>query len=238
MSTGNQGGTTLLELQQVGRTYRLGDVRLEALAALDLAIAPGEFVAFTGPSGSGKSTLCHLLGLLDLPTAGRIFLSGEDTATLDENRRAEIRNRRIGFVFQDFSLVPVLSALENVQLPLHLRRTPPADSRRRAAEALAAVGLAGSANQRPSQLSGGQQQRVALARGLVTEAEILIADEPTANLDSASAYAVLGLMRRLNTERGTTVLLATHDARLLEGVGRRVELRDGRLVADRRGGAP
>ena len=227
----------LFEARQVARTYRLGDVEVPALRGVDFAVEAGELLAVTGPSGSGKSTLCHLLGLLDTPTAGRLLIGGEDTASLDENGRAEVRNRRIGFVFQSFSLVPVLSALENVQIPLLLRQTRESAGRRRAGEALAAVGLAEFANRRPSQLSGGQQQRVAIARALVTDADVLIADEPTANLDSAAAASLLDLILELNRERRTTVLLATHDARLLRGVPRRVALQDGRIVEDVRGDA-
>ena len=228
----------LFELKQVGRTYPLGDIRVEALSNVSLTIEAGELLAFVGPSGSGKSTLCHLLGLLDLPTTGQILLDGLDASTLDENGRSDRRNRMIGFVFQNFSLVPVLTALENVQLPLLFRATREGESRCLAAEALDAVGLTPCRHQRPNQLSGGQQQRVAIARALVTRAEVVIADEPTANLDSGAAAGLLDLIRRLNTERRTTFLLATHDARLLQHIPRQISLRDGRVIADQGGGRP
>ncbi len=223
----------LYELSGISRTYHMGEIAVTALQAVDLVIDIGELIAVMGPSGSGKSTLCHLLGLLDAPTSGQILMDGQDLSTLEEGRRASLRNQKIGFVFQDFSLVPVLSALENVQLPLMFHAGGVHHSGRRAAEALAAVGLAEHAHHRPNQLSGGQQQRVAIARALVTEAEVVIADEPTANLDSESAAGIMELIVKLNAERKTTFLLSTHDARLLAHIPRKIVLRDGRIVEDR-----
>ena len=228
----------LFELERVSRVYQLGDLEVRALQDVSLTIDAGEMRAVMGPSGAGKATLCHLLGLLDAPTTGKILLDGQDTSDLDENRRAELRNRKIGFVFQNFSLVPVLNALENVQLPLLFRATGEGEARRRAVEALDAVGLAACSRQRPNQLSGGQQQRVAIARALVTEAEFVIADEPTANLDSETAAGLFDLIQRLNAERKTTFLLATHDTHLLQRIPHQVSLLDGRVIANQRGKQP
>ena len=225
----------LFELRQVSRTYHLGDLMVRALKEVSLAIEAGELLAFMGPSGSGKSTLCHLLGLLDNPTSGKLLLDGQDASELDEDGRAELRNRKIGFVFQNFSLVPVLTALENVQLPLLFRPGHESLARKRAAEALEAVGLTPCSRQRPNQLSGGQQQRVAIARALVTHAEVVIADEPTANLDSEAAESLMDLIQKLNAERKTTFLLATHDARLLRSIPRQISLHDGEVVSDQKG---
>ena len=217
---------------QLARRYRLGETCVEALRGVDLAIGRGEMVAVAGPSGSGKSTLLHLLGGLDEPDAGRVLVDGVDLATLGDRERTLLRRRRLGFVFQTFNLVPVLSALENVEYPLLLDGRPAAERRRRAADALRAVGLSGRLDHRPDQLSGGERQRVAIARAVVHEPLALLADEPTGNLDSATAAGILDLLFALRRERGTTIVVATHDPALVERAPRRVALHDGRIERD------
>jgi putative ABC transport system ATP-binding protein len=203
---------------------------VQALRGVDLTLARGEMVAVMGRSGSGKSTLLHLLAGLDRPTAGTVVVGGVDLASLDEDGQARLRRRRLGMVFQSFHLLDTLTAEENVALPLAIARRPAAKARRRAAEALAAVGLAHRLRHRPDQLSGGEQQRVAVARALVIEPLALLADEPTGNLDSAHGGAILDLLRRLVDERGQALLLVTHDAGHAARADRRLVLRDGRLV--------
>ena len=220
----------------LAKRYRLGDSEVAALAGVDLAVAPGEFAIVAGPSGSGKSTLLHLLGALDAPDAGRVEVEGRDLASLSEHERTRLRRRRLGFVFQAFHLVPVLSALENVEYPLLIDGVAAAERRRRAAETLDAVGLAARLAHRPDRLSGGERQRVAIARALVHRPAAVIADEPTGNLDSANAAAMVDLMARLNRELGTTFLLASHDPALIERAPRRIRLVDGRVAEDRAGG--
>ena len=220
----------------LAKRYRLGDSEVAALAGVDLAVAPGEFAIVAGPSGSGKSTLLHLLGALDAPDAGRVEVEGRDLASLSEHERTLLRRRRLGFVFQAFHLVPVLSALENVEDPLWIDGVAAAARRRRAAETLDAVGLAARLAHRPDRLSGGERQRVAIARALVHRPAAVIADEPTGNLDSANAAAMVDLMARLNRELGTTFLLASHDPALIERAPRRIRLVDGRVAEDRAGG--
>jgi len=223
--------------ERLARRYRLGETLVEALRGVDLEIARGELVAVAGPSGSGKSTLLHLLGGLDEPDAGRVLVDGVDLATLGDRERTLLRRRRLGFVFQTFNLVPVLSALENVEYPLLLDGRPAAERRRRAAEALAAVGLAARLDHRPDQLSGGERQRVAIARAVVHEPLALLADEPTGNLDSATAGEILDLLERLCRERGTTIVVATHDPALVARSPRRIALHDGRIERDEGGAA-
>ncbi|MGC8962743.1 MAG: ABC transporter ATP-binding protein [Candidatus Bipolaricaulaceae bacterium] len=219
----------LVELQGVRKVYRLGEVEVPALRGVDLRVAGGDFLALMGPSGSGKSTLLHILGLLDRPTAGKVLWAGEDVTKLDGGRLAELRGRRIGFVFQMFNLVPNLTALENVELPLIFLGLPPRERRRRAEEALMRLGLGDRLRHRPNQLSGGQQQRVALARALVTDPALLIADEPTGNLDSATGREILGIFADLN-KQGRTIVLATHDPEAAEVAKVRLRLRDGQIV--------
>ncbi len=226
----------LIGLEQVWKYYPLGDTRLAALQGIDLAVDEGEFVAVWGPSGSGKTTLCNLIGVVDEPTSGRVVVNGRDVGLLTDDERSDHRNRSVGFIFQMFNLIPVLSALENVMLPLNLRGEPSRDSRRRAMALLEELGLAETAGQRPDKMSGGQRQRVAIARALVTEPPLVIADEPTANLDSDNARRIVGLMRDYNHSRGTTFIFSTHDQRLLERVDRRIRLEDGRIAEDGRGG--
>jgi len=232
---------TLFEAQGVVRSFRLGRHRVEALRGVDLAVGRGELVAVSGPSGSGKTTLLHLLGALDRPDAGRVLFEGRDLAELGERERTLLRRRALGFVFQTFNLVPVLSALENVEYPLWIAGVSRRERRERAEAALAAVGLAGRLAHRPDELSGGERQRVAVARALVGRPLAILADEPTGNLDSETGAALVDLLVRLHLERGTTVVLATHDPAWLARAPRRVRLRDGRVVADERGpagGAP
>jgi putative ABC transport system ATP-binding protein len=218
----------VIHLEGVGKTYRSGSLEVEALRGVDLSIGQGEMVAIVGPSGSGKSTLMHIIGCLDVPTRGSFQLSGEDVASLGEDRLADVRNRHIGFVFQQFNLLPYLTACRNVELPLVYAQLEPADRRRRALSALEQVGLADRAEHRPGELSGGQQQRVAIARALVTEPALLLADEPTGNLDSTSTAEVLDLLTDLN-RAGRTIVLITHEHDVAQRAGRIVRIADGAL---------
>ena len=222
--------TPVIELTDVGKTYRSGALEVSALRGVTLQIETGEYVAVVGPSGSGKSTLMHILGCLDVPTVGSFRLAGEDVAGLSEDRLAEVRNRRIGFVFQQFNLLAYLSAWRNVELPLVYAGVEPAERRRRAMAALDGVGIADRAEHRPGELSGGQQQRVAIARALVTEPDLLLADEPTGNLDSASTRDVLDLLQDLHA-RGRTIVLITHEHDVAERAGRTLHIDDG-LVSE------
>jgi putative ABC transport system ATP-binding protein len=222
----------LLELKNVGKHYRMGQARVPVLSGIDLQIAAGEMLAIGGPSGSGKSTLCNLFGLIDEPSEGEVLFEGQATQNLSDGQCSRLRSRRIGFVFQRFNLLPVLTALENVSLPLHLQSVATAEAKRRAAEFLDLVGLSDFSSHRPDQLSGGQQQRVALARALVTRPGLVIADEPTANLDTNTALDILNHMQNLNEETGTCFVFATHDDRLLTRVARRLKLEDGRIIED------
>ena len=219
----------VIELHDVGKTYASGSLEVEALRGVSLTIRRGELVAIVGPSGSGKSTLMHIIGCLDVPTRGAFHLSGEDVASLDEDRLAEVRNRHIGFVFQQFNLLPYMSAARNVELPLVYAEVEPADRRERALRALAQVGLADRAEHRPGELSGGQQQRVAIARALHLRPEVLFADEPTGNLDSTSSGDVLDLLAQLNRE-GRTIVLITHEHDVAARADRIVQIRDGLLL--------
>ena len=223
----------LIDIQKIKKTYDLGEVQVEALKETDLAIEPGEYIALIGPSGSGKSTLMNTLGCLDRPTSGSYKLSGEEVATMSASERARIRNRRIGFVFQNFNLLARTTALENVELPLLYSSSVSAWERhKRAKEKLALVGLADRMHHHPSQLSGGQQQRVAIARALVNEPAILLADEPTGNLDSKTSREVIAMFRELNEKAGLTVILVTHDQSVAKNARRIVVLRDGNIVQD------
>jgi putative ABC transport system ATP-binding protein len=222
----------LVELQRVEKTYRLGVSRIQALRGIDLSVASGEFVAVWGPSGSGKSTLCNIVGTLDVPTSGSVLLAGRDVTELSEDERADFRSRNLGFVFQGFNLIPVLSALENVMLPLQIPGLASAAAREKAAAHLTRLGLGDHLAHRPDKLSGGQQQRVAIARALVTGPSLVVADEPTANLDSDTAIEIIDMLRAINREQGTTFLISTHDQRLLGRVDRRILLRDGVIAED------
>jgi putative ABC transport system ATP-binding protein len=222
--------SAVIELVGVTKVYATGDVAVHALAGIDLTIDEGEYVAIVGPSGSGKSTLMHIIGCLDVPTAGGYRLAGEEVDQLSEDRLADLRNRRIGFVFQQFNLLAYLPAWRNVELPLVYAGVEPADRRERALRALAQVGLADRADHRPGELSGGQQQRVAVARALVTEPAIILADEPTGNLDSTSTEDVLALLRALH-DSGRTIVLITHEHDVAAEADREVVVRDGRVAA-------
>lgn len=221
----------LIELKQVHKYYHLGETRIAALKGVDLTICKGEFLAIWGPSGSGKSTLCNLIGMIDDPSSGVVLLEGQAAGKLSDDKRSELRNRAIGFIFQTFNLIPVLSALENVMLPLQIRGDVAAKAEEKATQLLSDLGLAEHIQHRPHKLSGGQQQRVAIARALITEPALIVADEPTANLDSQTAMKIVDLMRQLNRQGGTTFIFSTHDQRLLGRADRQVLLRDG-LVAD------
>jgi putative ABC transport system ATP-binding protein len=224
----------VISVRDLTKTYDVGEVKVHALRGVTLDIEPGEFVAATGPSGSGKSTLMHILGCLDHPTTGQYFLDGRDVAKLSRNELAEVRNRKIGFVFQGFNLLARTSALDNVELPLlYMNQSMKAAARHQhAMEALKAVGLAERAHHHPNQLSGGQQQRVAIARALINRPSLLLADEPTGNLDSRTSVEVMGIFQRLNAEQGITVLLITHEHDIAEYATRVVGFRDGRIVCD------
>ena len=219
----------VVELVDVTKDYHLGQTTVPALRGVTLSLAAGEFAAVWGPSGSGKTTLLNLIGALDTPTAGNVHLDGRDLAALNDDERSGLRNRTIGYVFQNFNLVAVLSALENVMLPLQIGGMAAAEAKSRALACLAEVGIEQYARHRPDQLSGGQRQRVSIARALATRPRLVIADEPTANLDSDTALRIVDLMRELNRREQTTFLFSTHDQRLLDHVDRRIELADGRL---------
>jgi len=219
----------VIELERVTKVYRTGSISVAALRGVSLSIAAGEYVAVIGPSGSGKSTLMHILGCLDIPTSGRYHLAGEDVSHMSETALAEVRNRRIGFVFQQFNLLASMTAWQNVELPLVYAGVARGERKERAMAALGRVGLAGRVHHRPGELSGGQQQRVAVARALVTEPDLILADEPTGNLDSVSAADVLRLMGELH-EMGRTLLLITHDVEVASAASRIVGIRDGLLT--------
>lgn len=218
----------LIETDGLTRTYRLGATEVRALRGVSVRVAQGEFVALMGPSGSGKSTMMHLLGCLDTPTAGRYLLEGRDVSRLTVNERAQVRNRRIGFVFQTFNLLPRLSALDNVMLPL-LYRGRVVDAKPRAHEALQRVGLEQRAQHRPMELSGGERQRVAIARALITDPALILADEPTGNLDSQTGKEIMHLLNQLSAA-GRTIIIVTHDASVAAYAQRVVHLRDGQIV--------
>ncbi|HXL77037.1 MAG TPA: ABC transporter ATP-binding protein [Candidatus Eisenbacteria bacterium] len=222
----------MIRLEAVTKTYRMGRVEVQALRGIDLHIESGDFVAIMGASGSGKSTLMNIVGCLDVPTSGRYFLDGTDVARLDDDQLAIIRNRKIGFVFQSFNLIPRTTALHNVEMPLIYAGAP--NRRPRALEALDAVGLANRADHQPTELSGGQQQRAAIARALVTDPAILLADEPTGNLDSGSSVEIMKLLVELNEQHARTIVLITHERDIAAFAKRTVELRDGLIVRDER----
>ena len=224
----------LIELRDIVKTYHLGDVAVPVLRGVSVTIGRGEMVALMGASGSGKSTLMNILGCLDRPTSGEYRLEGQDVAGLDPDARALIRNRQIGFVFQNFNLLPRTSAVENVAMPLAYAAAHPSDrdARRRAREMLAKVGLQDRMDHEPSQLSGGQQQRVAIARALVNRPSIVFADEPTGNLDSKTSVEVLAMFQELNRESGITVVLVTHDAEVARHARRIIRIHDGTIVDD------
>ena len=228
--------STIASLRAVRKRYHMGSNVLEALAGVDLDIAGGCVTVIAGPSGSGKSTLLHLLGGLDMPDAGTVCVDGQDLAHMHDDALSRFRGTHIGFVFQSFNLLPVLDALENVEYPMQGLRLPRAERRQRAQALLAAVGLADKARHRPGELSGGQRQRVAIARALANQPRIVIADEPTANLDRASGAGIIALLRQLQRDTGTSVVLSSHDPAVIAAADVRVDLVDGRIehIEDRR----
>ena len=223
---------SLVEVRDVWKVYELGDVEVQAFRGVSVDIAAGEFVAVMGASGSGKSTFMNIVGCLDRPTRGTYRLNGSDVSTLSADERATIRNRQLGFVFQSFNLIPRTSAIENVELPLFYGDVPLREQRQRARDALAAVGLTGREEHLPSQLSGGQQQRVAIARALVNQPAVLLADEPTGNLDTGTSEEILEIVRRLNEEHGLTIVLVTHEPDIATYARRVLTFRDGLIVSD------
>ncbi len=221
---------TPVRLDNVTKNYDLGRTTVSALRGVTLGVEPGEFMAVAGPSGSGKSTLLNLIGCLDHPTSGRVFVGDRDIASLDDNALSDLRARSIGFIFQTFNLIPVLTALENVEFPL-LFAGSSSNARKRALRALEDVGLGPLARHRPDELSGGERQRVAIARALVTDPLLVLADEPTANLDSTTGEAIIALMLDLNRRAGTTFIFSTHDPKVMVQAERVVRLTDGRIAA-------
>jgi putative ABC transport system ATP-binding protein len=221
------------KVENVTRTFKIGSVETQALRGVDLSIQSGEFTALIGPSGSGKTTLLQLLGCLDQPTSGKVYVNGKDVSRLNRNQRADMRRGTIGFIFQFFALIPTLTAYENIEMPLILVGQAPAERRKRVTELLAAVELSDRGHHRPDQLSGGQQQRVAIARALATRPAFILADEPTANLDTPNGKQVMEVMTRLNQETGVTFVFATHDPRVFNYAHRIVTLRDGLIAEDK-----
>ena len=225
-------GKPLIETRKVSKVYRMGEVEVHALRDVSLTISEGESVAVMGPSGSGKSTLMNILGCLDRPSSGGYWLVGEEVSQLDRNALARLRNRTLGFVFQSFNLLSRTTALENVELPLLYAGISARERHTRARDALARVGLGDRLHHHPNQMSGGQQQRVAVARAMVTEPALILADEPTANLDSVTATALLEVMEQLNRAHGTTFVYSTHDPQVMERARRLIRLHDGQIASD------
>jgi len=221
---------SVARVENVSRTYTVGEIETKALQGVSLEIEQSEFTTLIGPSGSGKTTLLQLIGCLDLPTSGEIYINGQEVSGLNRNERAEMRQNNIGFVFQFFALIPTLSAYENIEMPLLLGGMGPDARKRRVDELLEAVDLVDRGHHRPGQLSGGQQQRVAIARALATNPSLILADEPTANLDTANGRQIMEIMTRLNRETGVTFVFATHDPRVIAYAQRIVTLRDGLIV--------
>lgn len=222
----------IIELQNVRKTYLMGDVKVHAICGIDLKIYKGEFVAIIGHSGSGKSTLMNIIGSLDLPTSGKVKLDGVDITTLNESELAQWRGRKIGFVFQSFNLIPTLTAIENVMLPLMFKNVSAEEAKERSRKMLERVGMGHRLNHLPKELSGGEQQRVAIARALVVEPEVILADEPTGNIDYKSGLEIIGLLKKLNKEDKRTVIVVTHERFVAEHADRIIELRDGKIIKD------
>lgn len=222
----------IVQLDSVTKVYQQGQVEVRAVDGLSLEIGKGEFTALCGPSGSGKTTILNLIGALDVPSGGRVLLEDRDLSTLSRSELSRLRRDRIGFVFQAYNLVPVLTAYENAEFVQALQSVPLRERREQVMAILKQVGLDGLENRRPDEMSGGQQQRVAIARAIVTRPAIVLADEPTANIDSATAHSLLDLMQQLNTEQGVTFLFSTHDQRVMDRARRLIRLRDGMLEAD------
>ncbi len=222
----------VIKLDHIHKTYTMGDVEVHALRGISLEIKPGEFVAIMGTSGSGKSTTMNIVGCLDRPTKGTYILDGQDVSAMSKDQRADVRNRKIGFVFQGFNLLSRTSAIENVELPMLYAGVETVERRRRAKEALVSVGLAGRELNHPNQLSGGQQQRVAIARSLVNQPALILADEPTGNLDSRTSVEVMEIFQRLNRERGITMILVTHEHDIADYANRVLVFKDGKIKKD------
>jgi putative ABC transport system ATP-binding protein len=218
------------KIENVTRIYKIGDVETKALGGVSLTIENGEFTALVGPSGSGKTTLLQMIGCLDQPTSGSVWVNGHDVTRLNRNQRADMRKGHIGFIFQFFALIPTLTAYENIEMPLLLNGHSASERKARVLELLEAVDLKDRANNRPDQMSGGQQQRVAIARALATRPALILADEPTANLDTVNGEQVMEIMTRLNKDTGVTFVFATHDPRVIKYARRTVTLRDGLIV--------
>ncbi len=221
----------IIDMQSIKKVYDTGKVKVEALKGIDLAVEKGEFVAIVGPSGSGKSTLMNLIGCLDTPSAGTYRLGGEDVSKFSRDELADVRNRRVGFVFQGFNLLPQITAFENVEMPLLFGGVPPKKRRERVTELLTRVGLGDRMDHKPTELSGGQMQRVAIARALAMQPDVILADEPTGNLDTSAGGDIMALFSEL-WEQGSTLVVITHDMTLARRAGRIVEIRDGRIVRD------
>jgi putative ABC transport system ATP-binding protein len=220
----------VVKIENATRVYKIGKLETQALRGVDLTIESGEFTALVGPSGSGKTTLLQLIGCLDQPSSGRVTINGKDVSKLNRNQRADMRRGTIGFIFQFFALIPTLTAYENVEMPLLLNGHNAGERRQRVQELLETVGLADRAHQRPDQLSGGEQQRVAVARALASKPALILADEPTANLDTANGKQVMETILRINQETGVTFVFATHDPRVIHYARRVITLQDGRIV--------
>ncbi len=220
----------IIQFENVTKTYTIGEVETHALDNVSLSIGEGEFTALVGPSGSGKTTMLQLMGCLDMPNSGVVKINGQDVTRLKANQRADLRKEEIGFIFQFFALIPVLSAYENVELPLLLNGVSPKERRDRVMQSLEAVGLSHRVNHRPDQMSGGEQQRVAIARALAPRPLMVLADEPTANLDTANGQQAMEIMQRLNQETKTAFIFATHDPRVVDFARRVVKMRDGQIV--------
>jgi putative ABC transport system ATP-binding protein len=223
---------SIVSVRGLTREYEQGTVKVHALRGVDLDIEPGEFTALMGPSGSGKTTLLNQVGALDRPTAGSVVVDGQDLTSLSAGQLSDLRLRRLGFIFQSYNLIPVLSAMENAEFVLVLRGVGKTERRKRVLDTLASVGLTGLEHRRPNQLSGGQQQRVAVARAIAGQPALVLADEPTANLDSKTAQELIELMARLNREQGATFVFATHDPQVMEAARRVIRLVDGRIAED------
>jgi len=220
----------IVSMQEVVKNYHLGKAVVNALRGIDLEVEKGEFICIAGPSGSGKTTLLNLIGCLDKPSSGKIFLDGDDVERLSDNRLSRLRAERIGFIFQTFNLIPVLSAFENAEYPLLLKGVPRASRKNKVLSMLKEVELSDFVRHRPDQLSGGQRQRVAIARALVADPEMILADEPTANLDSETGKAIVDLMRKINQEMKTTFIFSTHDSMVMKYAHRMIRLQDGRIT--------